>query len=338
MLNITDAVERHNEHDDNCRLVRQYERRQLKLGKRLAYILRYGAEKEGCRVDEGWILLEDLMKVTLLREYTENEVLGEIQTSYSYRKTPRYQWERRTNGVHVRAAYGRRFERNPYHGQTQIRRLLDLALEYICENVDNYDFEGFPDEFLLNEIIHRIKRNGKLTSKKLQGLLSSTMEHLDLDGIYLTESGIKAIYTKCTNLKVLSLKSCGYVLNDHYCEQIIRKCPLIESLDLSYCKHLTDRTLNNLIKYYSNNLIQLILSGNHNYTGDTIVRLVSECEQLKQLDIWDNPNCTNDILNILIAIAKSRGDDRTITIVHKNLLHPAVAPTNPWAVVNAKTR
>jgi RNA:NAD 2'-phosphotransferase (TPT1/KptA family) len=53
MLNIKDTIERHNEHQDDVRLVRQYERRQLKLGKRLAYILRYGAEKEGCRVDEG---------------------------------------------------------------------------------------------------------------------------------------------------------------------------------------------------------------------------------------------------------------------------------------------
>lgn len=40
-------------------------------------------------------------------------------------------------------------------------------------------------------------------------------------GIIL-ESGIRAVYTKCPNLKVLSLKGCGYVLNDHYCEQIIR--------------------------------------------------------------------------------------------------------------------
>ncbi len=96
--------------------------------------------------------------------------------------------------------------------------------------------------------------------------------------------------------------------------------------------------MNNLIKYYSNNLLHLILSGNHNYTGDGIVRLVSECQQLKQLDIWDNPNCTNDILNILIALGKSRGENRTITIVHKNLQHPVVAPDNPWAVVMAKTR
>jgi hypothetical protein len=53
MLNIKDAVERLDEHQGDVRLVRQYERRQLRLGKRLAYLLRYGAEKEGCRVDEG---------------------------------------------------------------------------------------------------------------------------------------------------------------------------------------------------------------------------------------------------------------------------------------------
>jgi hypothetical protein len=60
---------------------------------------------------KGWIPLKDLMKVPLMSEYTENEVLGEVQTSYSYRKTPRYQWERRVDEVYVRAAYGRKFER-----------------------------------------------------------------------------------------------------------------------------------------------------------------------------------------------------------------------------------
>lgn len=53
MLKSEDTIEKSNEHKDDLRLVRQYERRHLKLGKRLAYILRYGAEKEGCRVDEG---------------------------------------------------------------------------------------------------------------------------------------------------------------------------------------------------------------------------------------------------------------------------------------------
>jgi len=57
------------------------------------------------------VSLSELMKVSLMNEYSENEVLGEVQTSYSYRKTPRYQWERRPDGVYVRAAYGRKFER-----------------------------------------------------------------------------------------------------------------------------------------------------------------------------------------------------------------------------------
>lgn len=49
------TTENSNKNQDDFRLVRQYERRQLKLGKRLAYLLRYGAEKEGCQVDEGKI-------------------------------------------------------------------------------------------------------------------------------------------------------------------------------------------------------------------------------------------------------------------------------------------
>ncbi len=47
---------------------------------------------------------------------------------------------------------------------------------------------GFLIDYFSSEIIHRIKRNGKLNSKILRGLLSETMEHLDLDGIYLTGS------------------------------------------------------------------------------------------------------------------------------------------------------
>jgi RNA:NAD 2'-phosphotransferase (TPT1/KptA family) len=63
MLSIKDAIERNSEHRDNNRLVRQYERRQLKLGKRLAYLLRYGAEKEGLQVDEGMLLFRKNRKL-----------------------------------------------------------------------------------------------------------------------------------------------------------------------------------------------------------------------------------------------------------------------------------
>ena len=52
--------------------------------------------------------------------------------------------------------------------------------------------------------------------------------------VIVPESGIRAVYTKCPNLKVLSLKGCGYVLNDHYCEQLIR---VDNSLDKSVDLH-----------------------------------------------------------------------------------------------------
>lgn len=58
MLGIKEKIEDTTEHGNDLRLIRQNERRQLKLGKRLAYLLRYGAEKEGLRVDEGQLTIE----------------------------------------------------------------------------------------------------------------------------------------------------------------------------------------------------------------------------------------------------------------------------------------
>jgi len=50
---MASTTQNSSETQDDSRLLRQLERRQLRLGKRLAYLLRYGAEKEGLRVDEG---------------------------------------------------------------------------------------------------------------------------------------------------------------------------------------------------------------------------------------------------------------------------------------------
>lgn len=63
MLAIADQIEDTTQHPTNLQLIRHYERRQLKLGKRLAYLLRYGAEKEGLRVDEGELLVFSIVKL-----------------------------------------------------------------------------------------------------------------------------------------------------------------------------------------------------------------------------------------------------------------------------------
>jgi hypothetical protein len=36
------------------------------------------------------------------------------------------------------------------------------------------------------------------------------------------ESSIRTVINQCPYVKVLSLRNCGYVLTDHFCEQIIR--------------------------------------------------------------------------------------------------------------------
>lgn len=53
MLNMNEQIQDIEDHQDHLRIIRQNERRQLRLGKKLAYILRYGAEKESLKVDEG---------------------------------------------------------------------------------------------------------------------------------------------------------------------------------------------------------------------------------------------------------------------------------------------
>ena len=38
---------------------------------------------------------------------------------------------------------------NPNHAGTNVPRLLELCLDRICDNLDDYDLQDFPDEFLI---------------------------------------------------------------------------------------------------------------------------------------------------------------------------------------------
>ena len=85
-------------------------------------------------------------------------------------------------------------------------------------------------------MIHRLKRQKKLNNTTLRQLLVPILEHLDLDGVYVTEGTIKVIWRSCPNLKVISLKDCGYVLTDNLMEQLLKvsKTPLYVEPGLDY--------------------------------------------------------------------------------------------------------
>ena len=71
-------------------------------------------------------------------------------------------------------------------------------------------------------MIHRLKREKNLSNTTLRQFLVPALQHLDLDGVYITEGTLKVIGTKCSNLTVLSLKDCGYVVTDTALDRLIK--------------------------------------------------------------------------------------------------------------------
>lgn len=139
-----------------------------RIGKRLAYILRYGAPKEGLKLyDGGFIKLNELLNASIIkrnrsnlkntdinekpfRRFDDTElIMEELKTSSSHRHINRFELKEINNETYVRATYGRKFTRSPFHTDSKVTRLLEITLNYIIQNINNYDFEGFPDEFLI---------------------------------------------------------------------------------------------------------------------------------------------------------------------------------------------
>ena len=76
--------------------------------------------------------------------------------------------------------------------------------------------------FFFSTIIHKLKKRNKLNNKTMQCLFSSCIEHLDFSGVYLTQKTIQMVTTKCPHLKMLNMHDCGYVLNDHIMENMLK--------------------------------------------------------------------------------------------------------------------
>ncbi|KAL3857414.1 hypothetical protein ACJMK2_012088 [Sinanodonta woodiana] len=299
------------------------EKNQERLRKRLCYLLRYGAMKEGLKVyDGGYVALDDAMKLHLMKWNREEEVMHEVKTSLSSRGTKRFQEMEKDGRTYIRAAYYRMFERNPCHEATNVPTLLETSLEFVTSNIEMYDLQNFPDEYLISSMIHRLKRKKKLNKRLLGQLLVPALEHLDLEGIILTESIFKLIWTQCPCLRVVSLKDCGYIVTDSLLEQIIRKLPELETLNLAACKHLTDKGLESISRY-AKKLKQLNLSWIKGFSDESLVNMVLKCENLKHLDIYDL-KISEESTTVLETIAKERG----MVIVLKGLTSD-VAPENP---------
>lgn len=172
-----------------------------------------------------------------------------------------------------------------------------------------------------------MKRQSKLNNAALRQLLVPVLEHLDLSGVYITDSTLKLVWRNCSNLRVLSLKDCGYIMTDSIMEQLVKKLPHLESLNLCACKHLTDRSAWALSKH-AHNLKELNLSWITTISETSIIDIMTNCSQLVFLDIYDH-RISQDSRRIIADIAR----ERKMKIVLKGITDNDIAPENPCSLL-----
>ncbi|CAD5125990.1 DgyrCDS14171 [Dimorphilus gyrociliatus] len=277
-----------------------------KTSRKLTYLLRHGAVKEGLVIyGDGYVRLEDIMSLSLMKLTSWEDVKHTIKESTSFSGHRRFEEKIENDEMFVRASYGRYFERSPFHEGTKVIRLLERCLDYLLVNVQQYDFENFPDEYLINELIRRRKLKRRLNNKDLSSLLALTLEHLDLSGVYITEKTIKIILSKSPNIKFFSLDNCDFFLNDHFVERLLRGLPLLRNLNLANAKSLTDRSLYNISKYlkYIN---FLNIRGIENFTAEGLVHLVANNPNIDVIDAFSTKVFDEEHIDTFRLLLKNR--------------------------------
>lgn len=275
------------DNDSDCS-EKNYEKAKRKewLSKKLSYVLRYGALKERLQVDgSGYVDLRELMHLPLMCEFTEEEVLEEISTSQSYRGSSRFNSRTDNGKTLVRAAYGRKLEKNPCHDGTSVFTLFEASLQTVMGHLEQYDLQDFPDEYIVASMLNRLKRQKKLNNRVLKVLLVPVLEHLDLEDVYLTQNTLRVVYEQCPQLKSISLRNCGYIVTDNMLNQLTKKLPNLEFLNVTGCSHLTDRCVKPLIKNLPH-LKRVGLSFNKGITESGIIEFLNKAPDLKHLDIF----------------------------------------------------
>lgn len=275
------------DNDSNCS-EKNYEKtkRNEWLSKTLSYVLRYGALKEGLQVDgSGYVDLRELMHLPLMCKFTEEEVLEEISTSQSHRGSSRFNSRTDNGKTLVRAAYGRKLEKNPRHDGTSVFTLFEASLQTVMGHLEHYDLQDFPDEYIVASMLNRLKRQKKLNNRVLKVLLVPVLEHLDLEDVYLTQNTLRVVYEQCPQLKSISLRNCGYIVTDNMLNQLTKKLPNLEFLNVTGCSHLTDRCIKPLIKNLPH-LKRVGLSFNKGITESGVIEFLTKAPALKHLDIF----------------------------------------------------
>lgn len=128
-------------------------------------------------------------------------------------------WVRSYQDIHIIMWGQPGMSGNPLLGTLfSYQRLLSIILQFKGASICHHAC----DISCFSTIIHRMKIQKKLNSKTLRYLLSASMHHLNLEGCFLTNGALKAIWARCPALRSLSLKDCGYVVTDNVMQQLLK--------------------------------------------------------------------------------------------------------------------
>ncbi|KAF8929634.1 Dynein regulatory complex subunit 6 [Dissophora ornata] len=188
-----------------------------------------------------------------------------------------------------------------YHSLTN-ETLATLALvnhEANMSQVEETLYGTLPDDWLLTLLqnapkLHTLCLSGKKTSSPfVQGqtfrklakasLVHAGMENLDLSECTdIQEPTLKSLATFFPNLVSLNLSRTSGV-TDTAVALIVDRCQYLETINLSYCRQLTDLGLFSVAKFCRRNLRVLNLTGNLKMTNASLLAVAKHCPQIQKL-------------------------------------------------------
>uniref|UniRef100_A0A1I8J8S8 2'-phosphotransferase n=2 Tax=Macrostomum lignano TaxID=282301 RepID=A0A1I8J8S8_9PLAT len=291
-----------------------------RIGKILAYLLRYGAAKEGLAVNDGdFVDLDELLECSLLKGYAQELLKSVITEDVSFRGVKRFEIKQDAlNGQQfVRATFGRRLEEKPFHDNSRVKKLGEICLDAIAMNIKQYDFSDFNDDYLISQLIQRLRSKKMLNNQTLDCILSSSLEILDLEGCYLTPKSLAIVRTRCPGLRILNLRRHGYLMTDSNLRSLLQGLPQLETLNLTCCHNLTGRSLES-IRTVCPHLRHLNLFGVPRISDEALLQFLCLAESLSYLDIFDRKFESSLYLETATETARQRG----IVLLHRDVKDP----------------
>ncbi|KAF9206938.1 Transcription factor COE1 [Haplosporangium sp. Z 27] len=195
---------------------------------------------------------------------------------------------------------------------------LHLINQLDMSQVEESLYSTLPEDWLLVLLsnapkLHTLNLSGKKTSspfvqsQTFRKLTNASMVHLGLEILDLSdctdvrEPTLKSLATFFPNLVSLNLSRTSGV-TDTAVALIVDRCQYLETINLSYCRMLTDLGLFSVAKFCRRNLRVLHLTGNLKMSNASLLAVAKHCPQIEKLYLGE---CTQITDSAVEWIARS---------------------------------